>query len=261
MTTNASPFDPSPGDVLDGRYLLRELIGEGGTAKVFRAHDLRLERAVAVKALRRASGDAEAVRRARAETRLLASLHHPALVTLFDARIDDDAGGYLVIEYIDGMSLRDLSAIGPVDPGELAEITADIAGALDYVHRAGIVHRAITPGRILLAPAAQRGRVWHAKLFDFGVSHLREAASDDAPEVDARTLAYRAPEAAAGAPATPAADIYSLGLSLEDAAPKTLPDEGRMLLQRMTDIDPERRPSALEILEIASRLAALAPPR
>jgi tRNA A-37 threonylcarbamoyl transferase component Bud32 len=275
---NASEYPPT-GEILDGRYRLVERIGEGGMARVYRAEDTALGRTVAIKVLRGAAGDMQVIERARSETTLLASLNHHALVTLFDARIDDDAVGYLVMEYVDGITLRDLIARGPVDPEELAGIAADVAEALHYAHEAGVVHRDVKPGNVLLTASPRPDRRWRAKLADFGIAHLLDSDRVTTPGLIVGTMAYLAPEQARGAAPAPPADIYAFGLMLLEAltatrpfgdvegiaavtarlaaapvVPDTLAPAWQDLLSRMTAMIPADRPTALDVALASEQL-------
>ncbi|GAB3603320.1 serine/threonine-protein kinase [Microbacterium aureliae] len=272
MTDASLPPDHVTGETLDGRYRLIERIGEGGMARVYRAEDTALGRTVAIKVLRGPSGDLQVIERARSETTLLASLNHHALVTLYDARIDDDAGGYLVMEYVDGITLRDLMARGPVEPRELAGIATDLAEALQYAHDAGIVHRDIKPGNVLLSASPRPDREWRAKLADFGIAHLLDSDRVTTPGLIVGTMAYLAPEQARGAAPAPSADIYAFGLMLLEALtgsrafgdaegmaavtarlaappviPETVAPAWHDLLRRMTAMIPADRPTAIEV--------------
>lgn len=274
------------GELLDGRYRLVERIGEGGMARVYRAEDTVLERTVAVKVLRGGVGDDESLARAHSETTLLAGLNHHSLVTLFDANIGEGSGGYLVMEHVDGITLRELIARGPVDPGELAAIAVDLAEGLHVAHRAGVVHRDIKPSNVLIWRSPIPGREWRAKLADFGIACLLDSARITMPGVVIGTMAYVAPEQARGAQASPPADIYAFGIMLIEALtgrrpfaeaegigavmarltapppiPETLDPTWRGLLRGMTAMNPEDRPSALEVAVTAgSLLTPEAPP-
>jgi serine/threonine protein kinase len=261
-----------PGEVLDERYRLEELIGEGGMGSVWRAADEALGRTVAVKVFwAGTTEDADAVRR-ESEKRLLASVNHPSLVTLFDAHLSADARSYLVMEYIDGGTLASLISSGPVAPRDAASLAADLGEALHVVHQAGIIHRDVKPANILLRPPLTPDHTFRAVLADFGIAYLVDAARVTTPGTAIGTAAYISPEQVRGHAPTPASDIYSLGLVLLEAlsgkrafahqtpveaisarlsAPPDVPGDWgygwRSLLTAMTAIDPADRPTALEV--------------
>jgi serine/threonine protein kinase len=187
-------------------------------ADVFCAHDELLRRRVAVKVF--ATGQ-DVQRRAERETRILASLRHVNLITVLDAGIDatDPARPlrYLVMELIDGPTLAQQIAVGALDPAEVADLGAQLAIALNYVHDHDIVHRDIKPANILLAPHQSEGRLWTTKLTDFGIAHVPDTASLTMTGLTLGTANYVSPEQALGQAVRPSSDIYSLGLVLLEA--------------------------------------------
>lgn len=264
--------------MLDGRYRLAERLGSGGMADVYRAEDVLLGREVAVKLIRPGVDGVQAPERVRAEVSALATLNHPSLVTLLDARLDGPGQGYLVMELVEGPTLADRIREGALPADEVARIAAEIAEGLHVVHSVGIVHRDIKPSNVLLGPAHLPGRRFHAKLADFGIAYLVDSARVTTPGMLIGTAAYLAPEQATGAePASPA-DIYSLGLVLLEAltgspafphapgvasaiarlnappeVPASLGSEWVELLTWMTKIDPAERPTALEVATETAR--------
>ncbi|MGD9935307.1 MAG: serine/threonine-protein kinase [Dehalococcoidia bacterium] len=190
-----------------GRYEIERVLGRGGWATVYLARDPRLGRQVAIKLLAAhlAEGDETRARFAR-EARTLASLDHPAVVRIHDFD-DQDGQPYLVSAYMPGGSLGDLLGSGPVTQERAIAILQRIAGALDYAHEAGIVHRDVAPANILFDASG------NACLADFGIARGSLSATSLTHGASIGTPAYMSPEQAAGtSPVTPASDIYSLGV-------------------------------------------------
>lgn len=211
--------------LVDGRYELIEVIGSGGMATVWRARDIKLERMVALKRPHPVPvGDPRHDRLAR-EARLSASINHPHLVTVHDAGSDTE-GLYLVMELVNAPSLAD--AKGRLRREEIIEVGAQIGRALAAVHRAGVVHRDVKPGNILLAGGG-------AKLTDFGIATNGSGFGTYQPTTPGYFLAtanYAAPEVLAGQPATPKSDIFALGVVLYELLAGRLPFNGADRSQR-----------------------------
>ncbi|WP_194420409.1 serine/threonine-protein kinase [Microbacterium abyssi] len=258
--------------LLDGRYRVGECIGRGGTAVVYRAEDVVLGRTVALKVLRTADDALTDLQRIQSETAVVASLNHPTLVTLYDARLDPEHTRYMAMEFIDGPTLATRLQHGPLPGTEAADLARDLAEALHVVHQAGIIHRDVKPSNVLLGPPLRPGSTWAAKLTDFGIACGLDDARRTAPGIAIGTAAYMAPEQVRSSELTPAADVYSLGLVLLEALtgesafpvrggvqtairrlsdPPVVPDslgaDWVALLTRMTRMTPEERPSAHEV--------------
>jgi hypothetical protein len=194
--------------VIAGRYRLEGRIAFGGVGEVWRAVDLVLGRPVAVKLLRAEYAQhPEVLVRFRAEARHAGSVSHPGIAQVYDY---GEAGAadspYLVMELVDGPSLAGVLAAGPLDPAAAMDVLAQAAAGLQAAHAAGLVHRDIKPGNLLVGPA---GRV---KITDFGIAHAAWSAPITQAGALVGTPAYLAPERVAGGPATPASDLYSLGV-------------------------------------------------
>jgi len=271
MTDSSMTHAPDVGDLVADRYLLRSLLGQGGMARVFLATDRRLDRDVALKLFRHGA-EADELTRARSEMRVLASLSHPALVTLHDAVLSSTGPQFLVMELVPGATLREQIARGPLPSREVAAMAAELAEGLHVVHAAGIVHRDIKPSNILTWPSTLPERRFRVKLADFGIAALDGATRLTAPGTLIGTAAYLAPEQARGEAVTSATDVYALGLVLLEAltgrrafpqpsapeaimarlsAPPAIPGhlapEWRALLTAMTATDPAARPDALAV--------------
>jgi eukaryotic-like serine/threonine-protein kinase len=193
---------------LGGRYRMGALLGIGGMGEVWGAQDLLLDRAVAVKVLGGAlAGDGRAAERLRREARAAARLDHPNIARVLDLG-EHDGRPYLVMELLEGESLAArIDRAGPMPPAEAARIVAAVADALEAAHQAGVVHRDVKPGNVFLTSTGV------VKVLDFGIA---SAAGDAALTTGdlIGTAAYLAPERALGQRATPAADIYALGVVL-----------------------------------------------
>ncbi|MGC9220293.1 MAG: protein kinase domain-containing protein [Solirubrobacteraceae bacterium] len=229
-----------------GRYRLIKRLGTGAFGSVFSAHDERLDRRVAVKILPR-----ERVNHARfqREARAAARLQHPAIVTLYEAALDDD-GAYLVSELVRGRTLNTLLAHGQLSDRDVLEIGAALCGALDHAHSSGVIHRDVKPSNVLV-PNRASGPADRAKLTDFGVAHVAGGDLLTLPGDVVGTVAYMSPEQADGQPAGPEADLYSLALVLYEALTGVNPQVARGAGTR-TFIPPLRRQRS----DIARQLAA-----
>ena len=200
---------PDIGAVLGGRYRLVELLGQGGMATVYRARDSQLERDVAIKVLRSEYGtDPDFLARFRHEAQAAASLRHPGIVAVYDYGTDA-IGPYIVMELVDGEDLASLlRRRGPLPPTRAAALVAQAARALDAAHQRGLVHRDVKPGNILVT-ADDRVQV-----ADFGIALALAESSMTVPGTTLGSVHYFSPEQARGEPATPASDIYGLGIVL-----------------------------------------------
>jgi tRNA A-37 threonylcarbamoyl transferase component Bud32 len=272
--------DTGSGEILGGRYQLVELVGSGGMATVHRAHDLVLDRDVAVKVFRTDVSEATDYRRIQAEVKILGSVNHPNLVTLHDASLSDDhETAFLVMELVDGEDLGHLLAEHRITARDAVRISGQIAGALAHIHRKGIVHRDVKPANILVR-RDQDGRVW-AKLADLGIARIADATHLTAAGTMLGTVGYLSPEQVSGGYIDAASDVYALGLVLiecltgvkpfpgtpqESAAMRTvrspdlpagLPEAHAAVLRAMTALDPAARISAAQAEDALSRWEAM----
>ena len=217
--------------MLSDRYRVDELIGRGGMASVYRGRDLTLGREVAIKILKRELADDSAFRtRFRLEAQAASRMSHPTIVRVFDAGEDTetDADGtthsvpYIVMELVDGTLLKDIIASGPVPMTDAVRYVDGILEALEYSHRAGVVHRDIKPGNVMVAGSGQ------VKVMDFGIARAVSDSSSTVAETTAilGTAAYFSPEQAKGEPVDARADLYSAGVVLYELLTGRAPFRG-----------------------------------
>jgi serine/threonine protein kinase len=198
--------------LLGGRYELHSPIGHGGMAEVFCGADVRLGRDVAVKVLRAdLARDPAFQNRFRREAQAAASLNAPSIVSVFDTGEDEAGVPYIVMEYVEGKTLRDLLLEeGRLLPERALEITADVCAALEVAHAAGIVHRDIKPANVMVNGMGE------VKVMDFGIARAMSDASSAMTQTAAviGTAAYLSPEQARGEHVDLRSDLYSTGCLL-----------------------------------------------
>src|ERR671938_1476335 len=197
----------SPGTMLGGRYRLDERIAGGGMGDVWRATDEGLGRTVAIKillpALVQEPGFAE---RFRGEARTMATINHPGVVDVYDYG-SENGSAFLIMEYVEGDALsKTLSRVGRLTPGRTMALVAQAADALQAAHEKGIVHRDVKPGNLLVRPNGT------LVLTDFGIARSAMVGQLTAAGSVLGTASYISPEQAAGGVATPASDVYALGV-------------------------------------------------
>ncbi|MBP2323000.1 serine/threonine protein kinase [Kibdelosporangium banguiense] len=252
--------------VLADRYRVVSQLGRGGTARVLRAWDERLDREVAVKIFQ---PHADPVGRLRFEdeAKLLAGFDHPGLVKVYDSGCADGEP-YLVLELINGPQLGRRIDLGPMPPDDVSRIGIGLAEALAYVHSRGVVHRDVKPGNVLLSSDGQ------PHLADFGLAKLLARSGMTASDRIVGTAAYLSPEQVLGTDVGPPSDIYGLGLVLLECLtgeieypgfdaetvvarlnrspkiPESIPPALAEAIEAMTRSDPAARPTAEACAEL-----------
>jgi len=230
--------------LISGRYELADRLGSGGMSSVYKATDRVLERTVAVKILaEHLSDDDKFVARFRREALAVARLIHPNIVQVYDTGVDDGRH-YIVMEYVEGRSgAQLLQARGSLGPAVAVEIGTQACAGLDYAHRQGIIHRDVKPGNLMVigGPATRGdGRAtahepptgeMTVKLTDFGIARAAEQSRLTQVGSVVGTAAYLAPEQARGEEATPASDVYALGVVIYQLLTGRLPWEGATLAE------------------------------
>ena len=212
---------PETTRVLAGRYVIQRLLGRGGMGEVYEAVDQRLKRQVAVKLLREnLSSEPGFVQRFREEAQTAGRLSHPNVVTVYDDGIDEGQP-FIVMEHVRGRSLQQALASGGLTEQRALEVCAEAAAALQAAHDAGLIHRDIKPGNILLA---EDGTV---KVTDFGIAAVADS-TDNVTQTAAilGTAAYLSPEQAQGHHVDPRSDVYQLGVVLYELLTGQQPFQG-----------------------------------
>jgi TolB-like protein/tRNA A-37 threonylcarbamoyl transferase component Bud32/Flp pilus assembly protein TadD len=229
----APPREPVPLGERMGPYTVMELLGAGGMGEVYKAHDQRLDRHVAIKFLsHRIAEDAASLERFTQEARAASALNHPNICTVHDVG-DHQGRPYLVMELLEGQSLKDRLASSPLAVQELASIARQVCAALQAAHDKGIVHRDVKPANIFITHGDQ------VKVLDFGLAKRGVEFTSLTPEARARdvtlsasgaimgTLAYMSPEQAVGESVDARTDVFSLGVVLYETATRRRPFRGK----------------------------------
>ncbi|MEV1289768.1 protein kinase [Micromonospora sp. NPDC049679] len=273
----------SPGVALGGRYRLDERIASGGMGDVWRGTDDVLGRTVAVKVLLPALLDEPGfAERFRGEARTMATINHPGVVDVYDYGSDQQIA-FLIMEYVEGDALsRTLSRVGRLTPARTMALVAQAADALQAAHDKGIVHRDVKPGNLLVRPNGT------LVLTDFGIARSELVGQLTAAGSVLGTASYISPEQATGSTASPASDVYALGVVAYQCLSGRRPFEGdnpldiamkhvrepvpplpadtppavRSIVERALAKDPGARwPSAATLAAVARQAATLAPAR
>jgi serine/threonine protein kinase len=202
-----------PGDLVAERYQLVDLVGKGGNGSVWRAHDIVLRREVALKEVflppdLPPQERAQLIDRSRREAQIAAGLSHPAVIRVFDV-VEHLGLPWIVMELLQARSLAEiLTQDGPLTPRVVAKIGLALVGALQAAHDAGIIHRDVKPGNILITTDGR------CVLSDFGAAQMHHVSGGTTPGKVLGSAHYIAPERAVGHPAEPASDVFSLGVTL-----------------------------------------------
>jgi len=277
--------DSPPYSRLNDRYQILALIGSGGMASVYRAHDEFLDREVAVKLFNASLGELAEVSSQEHELQVLARLNHHGLVTLIDAGIvanknPSKSRMYLVMELITGSTLKELIESRELSGREIAQIGYDLAEGLQYIHTNGVTHRDVKPANVLMVAYGGSDDRPRAKLADFGIASLTgNPPPDDGATVG--TAAYLSPEQAMRESIEAATDVYSLGLSLlecftrtpefpgtqlesatarlirDPVIPTTLSPQWAALLTAMTAREPSERPTSAQAVAALGELIGI----
>lgn len=244
------------GLLLAGRYRLVESIGRGGMGRVWRAHDEVLHRVVAVKELTAGRFVAEADRlvlhaRTQKEARAAARITHPGVVTVHDVLEHDDRP-WIVMQFVDGPSLADaVKEAGTVEPREAARVGLHVVGALRAAHAAGVLHRDVKPGNVLLA---RDGRVL---ITDFGIAAIEGDSTITRTGELVGSIDYLAPERVRGGDPGPASDLWSLGATLYTAVEGTSPFRRTSPISTMQAVVGEEPPHPANAGPLAAVIVAL----
>jgi eukaryotic-like serine/threonine-protein kinase len=219
-------------ELISDRYRIEDRLGSGGMSSVYRATDTTLQRTVAVKILaEHLSDDERFVARFRREALAVAKLVHPNIVQVYDTGIDS-ARHYIVMEYVKGKSgAQLLSAKGKLAPGIAVDMGVQACAGLEYAHRHGIIHRDVKPGNLMIIGGPAGGGDMSVKLADFGIARATEQTRITQAGSVVGTAAYLAPEQARGEEASPASDVYALGVVLYQFLAGRLPYEGASLAE------------------------------
>ncbi len=211
-----------PGRILAGRYRIEQEIGVGGMAVVYRATDLNTSHFVAVKVLKpEYNRDAEYVARFQREAEAASKMTHHNIVNLLDVGMDENGNRYLIMEYVEGQTLKEvIQEKGRLTEGSAVQITIRILSALQHAHNNGIIHRDIKPQNILMQSDG------HVKVSDFGIARIADRNTLSKGDSVMGTVHYFSPEQASGKPADVTSDLYSVGVTLYEMLTGHVPFDG-----------------------------------
>jgi tRNA A-37 threonylcarbamoyl transferase component Bud32 len=260
--------EPSPPELIAGRYEARSRLGAGAFGEVIRAHDHTLDRDVALKRIRlelfAEPGQLEEVQqRFQREARVAARLRHPNIVTTHDI-LTDASGSYIVMEMVEGRTLQSaLLDRGALGLEETAGILAQVAAALDHAHEHGVVHRDVKPANVMIEPSG------HVKVMDFGVAKVESGANLTSSGLILGTPNYIAPEQARGDKVDGRADLFSLGCILYECLSGQKPFHAetvaailiKILTEEPPTVDAARRGLPPAVADVVRRAMAKAPER
>jgi serine/threonine protein kinase len=229
--------DRLPEGIVDKKYQILGLLGQGGMGAVFRAHHLMLDKDVALKTFRYANLSEEAVLRFQREAQAIARLNHKNIVQIFDFGLSEDGVPYYTMEYLQGESLAErIRNNGPLPLGRAIQFFGQLCHGLSLAHSKGIIHRDLKPGNIFIEnTAAAAGKSDTLKIVDFGIASLTNQTLDGQKLTTGGTVfgspLYMSPEQSMGQAVTERADIYSLGCTLFEALAGTPPFRGANALE------------------------------
>jgi serine/threonine protein kinase len=251
--SETSPPERTQQDLLQGRYRLERKIGQGGFGTVYLASDERLHhKPVVVKLLTRARHDEWFEKKFSDEIKALARMDHPGVVGILDAGQTGDNTPFIVLQYIDGVTLRSIIAEGTIDRSRIALIVRQIGHALSAAHARGVLHRDLKPENIMLQPSPNGDIV---RLIDFGIATIREHEAEANSTRVAGSIAYMAPEQLLGRP-TFASDVFAMGIIACEMLTGKLPhrEVDGVRLDHFRALQPDLPEDAIRVIEKAVRL-------
>lgn len=251
------------GKILDKKYKIEKLLGEGGMGVVYQATHIHIESTVAIKVLHKELvSNPQAVERFRREARASGRIHHPHAISVIDFGVAENNIVYIVMEYLDGMTLsKRIRQTGRVSPEETVRIMRDVCAAVDAAHRKGVIHRDLKPDNIMLQRVDGQENV---KVLDFGIAQLKSLTGMSLELTQQGTLIgtpfYMSPEQCAGKELDSRSDIYSLGVILFEMLTGRLPFKAEshlaVIIKHTTEAPPRLRqiepavPATLEVVTL-----------